>query len=243
MPEAGHIYSNLKRVTTSYDEEMALPQASLDLVASLPRSDRKPTAEEEDDLALNFERGYLAAARQRRLDQRRFKGKEIEAMRLVNILHPHTIFRRLRRAGVDARIEAPSFYVWVPEDSTGRLIAIKRERSIGRLWLHDEAVAGRVGVSAWVWDQKLKQRVRRMVTTLQYPYGPEWSLLHFNEFDVPICERYRGWRTAMLAMIEANVLTEDEVNRAFGPPSLNTASLLYRERVQTHRKRKYGLIQ
>jgi hypothetical protein len=243
MPEVSEIRSNLKRVTMSYDEEMAIPQASLDLVASLPRSDRQPTAEEEDDLLNNFDGQYVAAAQRRWKDQHRFMGKENEAMRLVNILHPHAIFRKLRRAGVDARIEAPSFYVWMPEDATGRLISIKKERSIGRLWLHDEAIEGRVGVSAWVWDKQQKKRVRRMVTTLQYPYGPEWSLLRCDQFDVPINERYRGWRTAMLALIEADVLTEEEVNRAFGPPALNTASLLYRQQVQAHRKRRYGLIQ
>jgi hypothetical protein len=51
-------------------------------------------------------------------------------------------------------------------------------------------------------------------------------------------ERYRGWRTALLALIVNEVLTDVEVNRAFGPVSENEASELYRETLQQYRQRK-----
>jgi hypothetical protein len=196
----------------------------------------------EEALGSRQEMNYNAAARRRWADQHHFIGKDNEAQRLVNFLHPHAVFRKLRKAGVDARIETPSFYVWVPEDSTGRPISIKRERTIGRLWLHDEAIEGRVGVSAWVVNEN-GQRERKLVTTLQYPYGPEWSLMHFDEFDVPITEKYRGWRTALMHLLMAGVLTEEEIDRAFGPPPLGPVSLLYRRKLQMSRQKRYGLIQ
>lgn len=243
MPQVSEIRSNLKRVTTTYDEEMAIPQVLLEEYNSRDVVDRPMTTEEQEGLCQKYEWNYAAAGRQRWHDQRRFMGAENEAMRLVNIMHPHTFFRKLCHAGVDARIEAPSFDVWVPEDETGKLIKVKRERTNGRMWLADNSVNGRVGVSAWVWDKSLKQRVRRQVTTLQYPCGPEWSLLHFDEFDVPIAEKYRGWRTALLHLLIADVLTEDEVNLAFGPVPLHCVSLYYRQQLYTHRQRRAGLIQ
>jgi hypothetical protein len=67
--------------------------------------------------------------------------------------------------------------------------------------------------------------------------------LHFDEFDVPIAEKYRGWRTALLHLLIADVLTEDEVNLAFGPVPLHCVSLYYRQQLYTHRQRRAGLIQ
>lgn len=232
------VHSNLPRSTRSYDEEMNCRQS----YATPPefRPEQGPV-DLEEAIGIREEQNYINAESRRWREQKHFMGKENEAMRLVRILHPHSIFRRLRRAGVDARIEAPTFDVWMPDDKTGKLVKVRKERSIGRLWLHDDAIEGRVGVSAWVLENG--QRVRRCVTTLQYPYGPEWSLLRFDEFDVPVGERFRGWRTAMLALILAGVLTEDEVNRAFGPVPLGPVSLLYRERLFHYRKKKMGLIQ
>lgn len=243
MPQVREIYSNLRRATTTYDEELAIPQHLLDEYNSRPVVDRQPTSEEQEGIEQRRELNYAAAAPQRWHDQRRFMGKENEDMRLVNIMHPHKIFRLLRRAGVDARIEADSYDVWMPDDETGKLIKVKRERNYGRLWLASIAVNGRVGVNAWVTDKVTGERRRKQVTTLQYPCGPEWSLLHFDAFDVPITEKHRGWRTALMQMILADVLTEDEVNRAFGPVPLHSVSLHYRQQLQTHRKRKAGLIQ
>ena len=122
------------------------------------------------------------------------------------------------------------------DHKTGERIKERRERCEGRLWLHDFANQGRIGISAWVKENG--QRVRQCVTHLQYPWSQEWSLLFFNEYDVPAGERRRGWRTAMLELILKGVLTEDEVNRAFGPVPLNGVSQLYRERLFYYRKRK-----
>jgi hypothetical protein len=243
MPQVGEIYSNMKRVTTTYDEELAIPQHLLDEYNSRPVIDRQPTSEEQEGIAREFELNYAFAGRQRWSDQRRFMGKENIAMRLVNFLNPHQVFRKLQQVGVDARIEAPSFDVWMADDETGKPVKVKRERTTGRIWLADNAINGRLAVSGWAVDKDTGLRSRRQVTTLHYGYAPEWSLIHFDEFDVPITESWRGWRTALMQMILADVLTEDEVNRAFGPVPLHSVSLHYRQQLQTHRRRKAGLLQ
>jgi hypothetical protein len=242
MPQVHEIGSNLRRATTTYDEELAIPQHLLDEYNKRPVIERKPTSEEQEGIAERYEFNYAAAAPQRWEDQQRFMGIENERMRFVNLMHPYQVFWKLQRAGVDARIEAASYDVWMPDDKTGIPVKVKRERTHGRLWLANEAINGRVGVSAWVTDKETGERKRKQVTTLQYPFAPEWSLLYFDIFDVPITEKHRGWRTALLQMILQDVLTEEEVNRAFGPVPLHFVSLYYRRQLYTHRQRKAGLI-
>jgi hypothetical protein len=80
------------------------------------------------------------------------------------------------------------------------------------------------------------RRTAQYITYLQYPKGPEWSLMRFDEFNVPTSERYRGWRTALLRLIEEEVVTEEEVNRAFDEPVVNEASELYFQQLIEFRK-------
>jgi len=239
MPEVGQVVSNLKRVNKSYDEELPTPQVEM-------KYDDRPllqqTLEAEAEL---FEENYRAAHERRWKGQQRWIGRRNEEMRLVNILHPHDFMRKLKAAGVNASIEPAVDWVWVPDDTTGLLVLRPKARSQARLWLHGEAIylkgtsetnARRIGISAWV--QQGEERIPKCLTSLQWDCGPEWSLMYFDEFDVPIRERYRGWRTALLALITNDVLTEDEVERAFGPIVENEASELYRETLQGYRQRK-----
>jgi len=242
MPEVGQILSNFKRVTTSYDEELAVSPETLAHYNSLPKDgDTTQGMIEAEQEA--FELAYIAAEPNRWEGQERWMGGENIARRVVNILHPQAVFEKLIRAGVDARVEAPTFDVWMPDDETGKPVAVKRNRSHGRLWLNDDVICGRVGITARVRDPLTGQRSMRYVTSMQYPCGPEWSVMRFDQWDVPINEAYRGWRTALLHLIMKDVLTEEEVDRAFGPVVLNAASELYRQHLQSHRKRKLGLIQ
>lgn len=241
MPEAKEIGSNLKRVEIPYDQELPTPDVEM-------RYDDRPasqqTIEAEQEL---FEENYRAAYARRWKGQERWIGRRNEEARLVNILHPNAVIRKLQAAGVDAAVEPAVVTVWVPDDKTGLLTLHQKTRSTARLWLHDEAIylkgtsetnAGRIGISAWVWDNG--ERVVKCLTSLQWDCGPEWSLMYFDDFEVPIRERYRGWRTALLVLIINDVLTEDEVDRAFGPVTLGEASELYRETLQSYRERKAG---
>jgi len=55
---------------------------------------------------------------------------------------------------------------------------------------------------------------------------------------VPTFEKYRGWRTAVLRLIQEGLVTEEEVDRAFGPVAQNEASKLYMEQIEEFRKTK-----
>jgi hypothetical protein len=53
------------------------------------------------------------------------------------------------------------------------------------------------------------------VGTLQAPLGTEWMIMGFDEFGVPTSAKYIGWRTALMTMIRAGVITEAEAHEAF----------------------------
>jgi hypothetical protein len=236
MPQVSEIRSNLKESTQSYDEELSLTPEQEAYLASLEVRDRKITEEEMEEMDKEYALSYASAEPQRWAKQELWQGKENEEMRLTRIMHPHAVFELLRRAGVDARIDAPTHYVMGVDDKTGLMVPMLKQVSSGRLWLHDDTVKGKVGVSAWVYRNG--EKVRRCVASLQYPYGPEWSIMRFNEYNVPTVEKYRGWRTAMLQLILAGVLTEEEVDRAFGPATDNDASWFYRQALLGHRQRR-----
>ena len=242
MREAGQIFSNFPRVTTSYDEELSISQEATDYYNSLAK-DGDSTPQMEEALEKAYVKAYAAATKSRWKGQERWQGRENVERRVVNILHPHDVMRKLQRAGVDARIEAPMYYVTMPDDITGLPVQVKKPRDVGRIWLGDEAVKGRIGIFGWVKDERTETRCVKLLTSLQYPCGPEWSLMHFDQWNVPIAEKYRGWRTALLQMILKNIITEEEVDRAFGPVVLNPASELYRQQLQSHRAIRRGLAQ
>lgn len=240
---AAPVYSNLKLSPYSYDEELSVSPEAAAMVDAMPVADFSPTEQQIEQLAREYETNYAARASARWKGQERWQGRENEEMRLVNVLSPHQVFAKLQRAGVDARIETPADYVYVADAKTGALKPVRREISTGRFWLHEEVKGGRCGISGWVYDAKTGERTKRRIASLQYPYGPEWTIMYFDEFNCPTSERYHGWRTALLALLIDRVLTEEEVNRAFGPVVLNAASELYRQQLQFYRQKWMGLIQ
>jgi len=226
---AGEIRSNLKRTEKSYDEE--LPTPVIENPLPYQETHNQQLIEEEQRM---YEENYAARHSQRWEGQERWMGRENEEARLVNILHPHAIFQKLNNAGVNCSIEPAMDQVWDIDHKTGLAVVKQRTLSNARFWLHDVVIKDRVGISAWMW--KDGQRVAQYVTYLQYPVGPEWSVMRFDEFDVPRSEKYRGWRTALLRLIQEGALTEEEVDRAFGPVSMGDVSELYREQLEDLRK-------
>jgi hypothetical protein len=83
------------------------------------------------------------------------------------------------------------------------------------------------------------RKVRKTLTSLQEPYGPEWSIMRYNEHGVAMKEKYRGWRTALLVLMVAEILTEEEVDQAFGPP-IGEAGAFYRYQLQVYRQIRLG---
>lgn len=229
MPQAGEVVSNLKRVECSYDEELPTPVVA----EPLPYTDTSDEQLIEEERRL-FEANYRARAQYRWQGQERWMGKENEEMRLVNILHPHAVFRKLQQAGVNCSIDPAVDWVWDIDHKTGLTVPAQRTRSSASFWLHDVVIKDRVGISGWVMHNG--KRNAQYISYLQYPQGPEWSVMRFDEYDVPTCEKYRGWRTALLRLIQEELVTEDEVDRAFGPVTHNEASELYLEQLTDFRK-------
>lgn len=166
--------------------------------------------------------------------QERWQGKDNEAMRLVNIITPKQFIEKLQAAGIAAAIEPVVSTEMDWNADTFVLEPREVERSDARVCLGRRVVRGVVGLYAWV-DGKYTY-----VNKLQVPCGPEWTLMRFDEYDVPTNERYHGWRTAVLALIQNRVITEKEAERAFGKVVENPAASFYREQLQQFRREQMG---
>lgn len=236
-----------------FDREMDAPghhNLNIELLKQLAHV-QKLTYQPEEWIEENLEvyaRNCVKSQNQRLQGQERWEGEDAEEQRLVNILHPSQVMRKLRMAGVDARdYESPH----------------------ARIWLNEWTTAGLVGINAWVAPQEMdedgylvelaeaksqeqkdritanylacraRRKVQKTITSLQEPYGPEWSVMRFNDYGIAIKEKFRGWRTAMLVLIAAEILSEEEVDRAFGPP-LGEAGAWYRQTLQSYRQIKVG---
>jgi hypothetical protein len=62
-------------------------------------------------------------------------------------------------------------------------------------------------------------------------FMPEYSIVRFDKYGVPLDEKYRGWRTPILQMILKGILKEKDIKKVFrnaeGPASDKYNSLLY----------------
>jgi len=204
-----------------YDNEMDLPDDNPIVEAQVRELERRDRARSSnamvEELLRQHELSEMQASCQRWEGEERWQGRENEEMRLVRIYHPYTFLKKLRRAGVDAR----------PEESPS-----------ARIWLNSWTRVGRIGVNAWVY--RGGRMVPETITTLQYPYAPEYSIMRFDDHNVPTNERYRGWRTTLLTLICADVITEPEAEKAFGP-ALGPAGEFYRQQLFLHRRIALGL--
>ena len=247
------IHRRRRMVNQDFDREFYQPAYHdpelrlLEQRAFLEQVALRPQQWVEESLEL-YENNCRKAKAQHLPDQKRWQGKEAEEQRLVSIMHPNQVMRKLAAAGVDARIA---------------------QHPNARIWLNEWTTQGLVGVNAWVNPQPLDEegyllalsaatsqaqkelltenfmacregrKIQRTLTSLQEPYGPEWSVMRINDRGVATKEKYRGWRTAMLVLITAEVLSEEEVDRAFGPP-IGEAGAWYRSQLQILRRIRLG---
>ncbi len=65
---------------------------------------------------------------------------------------------------------------------------------------------------------------------------PEYSIYEFNDRDVPVRERIRGWRTVLLRLIKSGLLTEEKSNEVFGYAD-GPASTVWKRTLYLHRNR------
>jgi hypothetical protein len=154
--------------------------------------------------------------------QGRWLGRENEEMRIGLILTPFQFLERLEKV-----------------------------IGVGKVMLNRYAVLKRVALLA---PQKSGERPLVLlpgqaepdekglvhVGTLQWPCSSEWMIMKFDEYGVPTTAKYLGWRTALLSMIRANVITEKQAHKAF-PLTSGPAANWYRRQLQIFRSQK-GLV-
>lgn len=72
----------------------------------------------------------------------------------------------------------------------------------------------------------------------QVPYMQEYEELYFDQYDVPLGSKRRGWRTLVLRMLQQGVLTEQKAHEIFGTPELSLVSRRYLETLKYFRSLK-----
>ncbi len=157
--------------------------------------------------------------------QDRWQGRENEEARLTRIMSCFEFVKRLNRHDIDVCLN--EFVICAHGENVEGCVQ-KRGDLKG-------CKAGQIGVNAWV--STASGRVRKTITTLQWVYGPEYSVMRFDRYNVPTREKFRGWRTALLVLIMSDVLSEDQADEIFGP-AIGPASLFYRQQLWEWRNRE-----
>lgn len=154
--------------------------------------------------------------------QGRWMGAENEAMRMGLVLTPFQFMERLTRVIGEQRVRLNRFAVM------NRVALLAPERGERPLII----LPGM--------PEPAKQGELVQIGTLQWPASTEWMIMRFDEYGVPTTAKYLGWRTALLSMIQLEVITEKEAHKAF-PLGSGPAGDWYREQLQMLRNRK-GLV-
>lgn len=220
-------------------------------------ADTRTTQELLEMTAMYHEMNERASQANQWDGQGRWLGKDNEEMRKGELLTPQAFMARLEKVIGAGRVELNTFAVLkrvallVPDpdwkltlapSKTELRLEILRQMEIAidsnidmrkQLKSIDDALAAqKVAESAPI--ESL--RGKKQVATLQYPLGTEWMIMKFDEYGVPVCPKFLGWRTALLSLITLNIITEKEAHKAF-PVGSGPAADWYREQLQMLRNR------
>lgn len=69
------------------------------------------------------------------------------------------------------------------------------------------------------------------VGMVQRPFMQEYEELHFDQYNVPLGSKRRGWRTILLKCFEQGLLTPEKADEIFGAPATGPVSRRYNEYV------------
>ena len=101
--------------------------------------------------------------------------------------------------------------------STDAFVAKLRANGIKCFTVYN-GLKGTVGL----WCLPPKQVARaRYVCYMQIPAMYEWSVLRLDRHNIPVGEKFRGWRTVLMELIKKEILTEYQAHKIFGHPSGN----------------------
>ena len=86
-----------------------------------------------------------------------------------------------------------------------------------------------------LWVQKNECTEPELACWVQRPYMIEYEVVKFDDKNLPLDSRYRGWRTCLLEMCMKKMLTEEKINKVFGRAH-GPASVRYNRTLHSIRK-------
>lgn len=92
-----------------------------------------------------------------------------------------------------------------------------------------------------LWCLPPKQNAKaRYICFMQTPAMYEWSVLRTDKYGKPDNERFRGWRTVLVQLVEKEILTEAQAHKIFGEASHNHIYGRYHRSLwEARNKRRY----
>lgn len=72
---------------------------------------------------------------------------------------------------------------------------------------------------------------------VQVPFMQEYEELNFDQYNIPLGSKRRGWRTILLKLYEQGLLTPAKADEVFGKPASGPISRRYKEYVDFISKR------
>ncbi len=86
-------------------------------------------------------------------------------------------------------------------------------------------------------DDEIVREDWQYVCGVQVGWMHEFSSMHFDSRDLPLNEKWRGWRTVNLRLIQLWLMTEEQENEIFGK-AVGEASRRHNEQLYYFRNRK-----
>ncbi len=130
--------------------------------------------------------------------------------------------------GQEERKNSPARWGHVMHSSE---LLLRLQRIIPNLHVRD----GRIGN-----DVSLFQVIADEITYLVWTHQgdlPEYSIVIVNEHNRPVREK-RGWRTVLLRLIKAGVISEEQALKQFGQPTNGEAARFYLQELAWHKNQR-----
>lgn len=86
-----------------------------------------------------------------------------------------------------------------------------------------------------LWIHKDYMTEAKCAGWVQRPFMREWEVVRFDAKGVPLDSKFRGWRTCLLDLRLKDMLTEEQINKAFGRP-IGAVAARYNSVLQSVRK-------
>jgi hypothetical protein len=193
--------------------------------------DKHPAAQDVETSMMLFEANYIARKQFRWFGQERW-AREYEQERIGKPLHMYEFLRRLEAEGVMLKL-----------NEYGRLGRIGVNALVCSGCSHGENLGCPANCKGRDYSEVLLQsgiygvvagprkRQWKTITTLHNGYGPEFSVMRFDRYNVPTNEKYHGWRTALLVLVKSGIVSKRQAIAAFGEARGNAAQF-YLEQVR-----------